>query len=105
MVSRCDDGSERVVEGNNARARPSPSQGDSIPIPKGVVVVSGCVHHTGLYVCRRHPAEIRCSVEGTGDGLGYYGNGLEGWEATFWDCCGREERDDPGCCISTHVKF
>ena len=37
-----------------------------------------CEFHEGFYVCRKHPAEIRCSVDGFGDGLGYYGNGTEG---------------------------
>lgn len=37
-----------------------------------------CVTHSGYFVCRKHPAEIRLSVDGLGDGLGYYGNGTEG---------------------------
>lgn len=37
-----------------------------------------CEFHEGFYVCRKHPAETRCSVNGFGDGLGYYGNGVEG---------------------------
>lgn len=39
---------------------------------------SACQHHSGYFVCRRHPAELRCSIDGKGDGLGYYGNGAEG---------------------------
>jgi predicted nicotinamide N-methyase len=37
-----------------------------------------CRYHKGYFVCRRHPAEIRCSIDGTGDSLGYYGTGEEG---------------------------
>ena len=38
-----------------------------------------CPHHPGLYVCRRHPGEVGLSIyAGGGDGLGYYGNGIEG---------------------------
>ncbi len=40
--------------------------------------MTACRFHSGLYVCRKHPAEIRCSIDGLGDGLGYYGNGREG---------------------------
>lgn len=37
-----------------------------------------CRTHAGFYVCRLHPAETRLSIDGRGDGLGYYGNGIEG---------------------------
>ena len=39
-----------------------------------------CRFHSGLFVCRYHPAELRLAVgNGPGaDGLGYYGNGKEG---------------------------
>lgn len=64
-----------------------------------------CRHHSGLFVCRRHPAELRCSVSGLGDSLGYYGNGEEGWAAEFWDCCGAEDRAAVGCCWSQHQGY
>jgi hypothetical protein len=45
-----------------------------------------CRHHSGYFVCRRHPSETRCSISGHGDGLGYYGNGKEG-DNTPINCC------------------
>jgi hypothetical protein len=39
---------------------------------------TSCRTHYGYFVCRKHPAETRLSVDGCGDGLGYYGNGEEG---------------------------
>lgn len=39
---------------------------------------SSCRTHKGYYVCRKHPAETRLSIDGHGDGLGYYGTGEEG---------------------------
>ena len=66
---------------------------------------SSCWHHTGYYVCRRHPAELRCSINGKGDCLGYYGNGVEGWPAEFWDCCGSEDIGNAGCKHSCHVPY
>ena len=40
--------------------------------------MNACQFHPGFFVCRRHPAEISCSISGYGDGLGYYGNGTQG---------------------------
>lgn len=37
-----------------------------------------CRFHRGFFVCRLHPAELRCSIDGLGDGRGYYDNGMEG---------------------------
>lgn len=42
------------------------------------LIVGGCRYHSGYYVCRRHPAELRISSNAGGDGLGYYGTGKEG---------------------------
>jgi hypothetical protein len=64
-----------------------------------------CRYHSGLYVCRRHPAETRCSINGLGDQLGYYGTGQEGWKAEFWDCCGAEDPQAAGCCVDRHVPY
>jgi hypothetical protein len=64
-----------------------------------------CVHHQSFFVCRYHPAELRCSINGVGDGLGYYGNGQEGYAAKFWDCCGAEEQSALGCCRSKHIPY
>ena len=66
---------------------------------------AGCQYHMGSFVCRKHPAELRCSVNGAGDGLGYYGTGAEGYEATFWDCCGSEDPMHPGCIIAMHEVY
>lgn len=64
-----------------------------------------CRHHGGFYVCRYHPAELRLSIDGGGDGMGYYGNGKEGWEAKFWDCCGDEDINAPGCKWESHLSY
>jgi len=64
-----------------------------------------CRHHTGYFVCRYHPAETKCSINGHGDGLGYYGNGQEGYEAKFWDCCGSEDPAAEGCCCEPHLAY
>ena len=64
-----------------------------------------CCYHGGYYVCRRHPAEIRLSIDGQGDSLGYYGNGKEGWAAKFWDCCGNEDEHAMGCRKGPHQLY
>eukprot|EP01039_Chlorochromonas_danica_P004337 gene4339-4758_t len=64
-----------------------------------------CRFHPGLFVCRYHPAEVRCSISGNGDGLGYYSTGEEGWPARFWDCCGAEEQSAPGCVWDRHIAY
>jgi hypothetical protein len=64
-----------------------------------------CCYHPSYYVCRRHPGETNCSIDGLGDGEGYYGNGKEGWAAEFWDCCGNEDRNAIGCKVSAHISF
>lgn len=67
--------------------------------------VEGCHFHRGAYVCRRHPSETKCSINGLGDQLGYYSNGKEGWKAEFWDCCGSENPDCSGCCFDRHIPY
>lgn len=64
-----------------------------------------CRYHAGYFVCRWHPAETKCSIDGQGDGLGYYGNGQEGYAAEFWDCCGSENKSARGCCASSHEPY
>lgn len=64
-----------------------------------------CNFHEGYYVCRKHPAEIRCSLDGHGDSLGYYGNGVEDWAAEFWDCCGSEDPQAKGCKFAKHCAY
>lgn len=64
-----------------------------------------CRFHPGLFVCRKHPAELRCSINGQGDNLGYYGNGEEGWPALFWDCCGSENQNEIGCKAGNHIPY
>jgi hypothetical protein len=44
----------------------------------GSVSGLGCRHHGGYFVRRWHPAELRLSIDGNGDSLGYYGTGQEG---------------------------
>lgn len=60
-----------------------------------------CRYHPQYYVCRFHPAELGNS----GDGLGYYGNGQEGYHAKFWDCCGAEEESAQGCMEGVHIAY
>lgn len=64
-----------------------------------------CRHHASYYVCRYHPAELNLSIDSGGDSLGYYGNGKEGWQARFWDCCGNEDQNAPGCVWSCHSSY
>lgn len=66
---------------------------------------NACRFHRSIYVCRYHPAEVRSLNIGLGDGLGYYGNGEEGWDARFWDCCGAEDEGAPGCSAAPHEPF
>lgn len=79
------------------------------PFPAGsgnpLALLPTCHFHPGLFVCRYHPAEVRCSISGNGDGLGYYSTGEEGWPARFWDCCGAEEQSAPGCVWDRHVSY
>lgn len=63
-----------------------------------------CRFHSGFYVCRQHPAELKLSVDGLGDSLGYYGTGEE-WRAHFWDCCGDENQQHPGCRRDYHQQY
>lgn len=64
-----------------------------------------CRQHPGMYVCRYHPAELRCSISGLGDQLGYYSTGQEGWPATFWECCGSEDAKADGCKYGVHEAY
>lgn len=64
-----------------------------------------CRYHAGYFVCRWHPAETKCSIDGQGDGLGYYGNGQENYAAEFWDCCGSESKSASGCCAASHEPY
>lgn len=66
---------------------------------------SACNHHSGLYVCRFHPSDANCSINGLGDRLGYYCHGEKAWDAKFWDCCGNEDPAAPGCMASEHVPY
>lgn len=66
---------------------------------------SACRYHTGLFVCRYHPAEANCSIDGLGDSLGYYCRGEERWDAKFWDCCGSEDPEALGCSHGEHVPY
>jgi len=73
---------------------------------KGFNHLTSCIYHNGYYVCRKHPSELNCSINGLGDGLGYYGNKMiNNWNATFWDCCGNEDRNCIGCCTSYHESY
>jgi len=72
---------------------------------KALNLSTSCRFHKGYYVCRKHPGETKCSIDGKGDALGYYGNGNEGWEAKFWDCCGSEDPDALGCMTDCHQGY
>ena len=80
---------------NNPRLFSNPARGLFNP------QLAVCRYHPQYYVCRFHPAELGSS----GDGLGYYGNGEEGYDASFWDCCNNAERDAPGCVTGPHVVY
>eukprot|EP01038_Epipyxis_sp_PR26KG_P016241 gene16241-22108_t len=58
-----------------------------------------------IIICAEHPGESKCSITGHGDGLGYYGNGIDHWEAKFWDCCGSEDFSAHGCVYGTHIPY
>ena len=64
-----------------------------------------CLHHQGYYVCRYHPSETKSNINGLGDFEGYYCGGKEGYEAKFWDCCGKIDKNAPGCNISYHEAY
>ena len=80
---------------NNPRLFSNPARGLFNP------QLALCRYHPQYYVCRFHPAEIGSS----GDGLGYYGNGEDGYDASFWDCCNNSDRDAPGCMTGPHIVY
>ncbi|KAF4672613.1 hypothetical protein FOL47_000301 [Perkinsus chesapeaki] len=60
---------------------------------------TSCRYHPKQFVCRWHPNERkRDAWVWDSDDLGYYGN-VDGddYKALFWDCCGSEDPQEPGC--------
>ncbi|KNE58660.1 hypothetical protein AMAG_04217 [Allomyces macrogynus ATCC 38327] len=64
--------------------------------------VHGCRFHPDMFVCRPHPAD-HYAFELNDD---KYAALLEhNWPAKFWDCCGAETHDAPGCVVGHHLSF
>ncbi|PON77567.1 F-box only protein [Parasponia andersonii] len=57
---------------------------------------SSCRFHPSFFVCRRHDDQKR-----------YYELGPEDppYAAKFYDCCGAEDPEAPGCTTSSHVSY
>uniref|UniRef100_A0A0G4HRU5 Uncharacterized protein n=1 Tax=Chromera velia CCMP2878 TaxID=1169474 RepID=A0A0G4HRU5_9ALVE len=58
-----------------------------------------CRRHKKEYVCRYHP-----------EGEKYYAAVEENpkdahWAGKFWDCCGEEDPQAPGCAVGRHVAY
>lgn len=64
-----------------------------------------CRHHKSNYVCRYYPNEGRSSLNSEGIDQGGNSNSGKGWGSTFWDCCGLEDRNAPGCQWSRHTSY
>jgi len=59
-----------------------------------------CCSHKELFVCRPHPAdhytyEINDSLL----------DSMARWPAKFWDCCGSEDVNAPGCSVGYHQTY
>ncbi|KAJ8761700.1 hypothetical protein K2173_004476 [Erythroxylum novogranatense] len=57
---------------------------------------SACRYHPSFFVCRRHDDQKR-----------YYELGPDDppYAAKFYDCCGAEQPEAPGCSTSFHVSY
>ncbi|KAK2658371.1 hypothetical protein Ddye_004904 [Dipteronia dyeriana] len=57
---------------------------------------SSCRYHTSFFVCRRHDDQKR-----------YYELGPDDppYAAKFYDCCGAEDPEAPGCTSNFHVSY
>ncbi|KNA14284.1 hypothetical protein SOVF_108840 isoform A [Spinacia oleracea] len=57
---------------------------------------SSCRFHPSFFVCRRHDDQKR-----------YYELGPDDppYAAKFYDCCGAENPDAPGCVASSHISY
>nr|GEX81580.1 hypothetical protein [Tanacetum cinerariifolium] len=57
---------------------------------------SACRFHPSLFVCRRHDDQKR-----------YYELGPDDppYAAKFYDCCGAEEPEAPGCTTNFHISY
>eukprot|EP00850_Spirogloea_muscicola_P004207 SM000018S03572 [mRNA] locus=s18:54120:54797:- [translate_table: standard] len=72
--------------------------------------VAACAYHRGLFVCRRHDDQKRWAL--TTASLSpqrhrYYElkDGEGPYAARFYDCCGAESEEAPGCTQSPHITF
>ncbi|KAL3688475.1 hypothetical protein R1sor_014784 [Riccia sorocarpa] len=55
-----------------------------------------CRYHPSMFVCRRHDDQKRYYELGPSD---------PPYAAKFYDCCGAEEPDAPGCKTSSHISY
>eukprot|EP00850_Spirogloea_muscicola_P018489 SM000170S02661 [mRNA] locus=s170:82064:83663:+ [translate_table: standard] len=67
--------------------------------------------------CRFHPAHYGGEVKRKWKSYSYHQVGIEflyhteetraeeGEVTTFWDCCGRSNQFDPGCCKGPHISY
>ncbi|KAL9237682.1 hypothetical protein vseg_012202 [Gypsophila vaccaria] len=57
---------------------------------------SSCHFHPSFYVCRRHDDQKR-----------YYELGPDDppYDAKFYDCCGAEDPNAPGCKAASHISY
>ncbi|GAA0143529.1 hypothetical protein LIER_04195 [Lithospermum erythrorhizon] len=57
---------------------------------------NSCRFHPSFFVCRRHDDQKR-----------YYELGPDDppYAAKFYDCCGAEDPNAPGCSTNTHVSY
>ena len=72
-----------------------------------------CKYHSGFYICRNRSSKLNSTMNHNnlgGDGLDYDSNNTIAntncdVNVTFWDCCGNEDRDCVGCCMSYHEGY
>nr|VDD63534.1 unnamed protein product [Brassica oleracea] len=63
---------------------------------------SSCRFHPSFFVCRRHDDQKRFCKSAL-----YYELGPEDppYAAKFYDCCGAEDPNAPGCVTSPHISY
>ncbi|ORZ33651.1 hypothetical protein BCR44DRAFT_194817 [Catenaria anguillulae PL171] len=54
-----------------------------------------CRYHPDMFVCRPHAADHYAFEIND-----QFMKDLKGWPAKFWDCCGAETADAPGCVVA-----
>ena len=72
-----------------------------------------CKYHSGFYIYRKRSSKLNSTMNHNnlcGDGLDYDSNNTIintncDVNVAFWDCCGNEDRDCVGCCMSYHEGY